>query len=47
MHALPGEFGSGSTYHLSLQEWAEAGVFTDAFLAMLRRYERRHGIQWK
>ena len=46
-HALPSEFGSGSTCHLRLQQWAAAGVFSEAFLAMLRRYDRRRGIQWK
>ena len=45
--ALPGEFGSGSTCHLRMQQWARAGVFTDAFVAMLRRYDRRRGIQWE
>ena len=45
--ALPTEFGSGSTCHLRLQRWAAAGVFTDAFVAMLKRYDRRRGIQWK
>src|SRR5215216_1003591 len=44
--ALPNEFGSGSTCHLRLQQWAAAGVFTAAFVAMLRRYDRRRGIQW-
>jgi len=46
-HLLPSEFGSGSTGHLRLQQGVEAGVFTDAFLAMRRRDERRHGIAWK
>ena len=45
--ALPNEFGSGSTCHLRMQQWARAGVFTDAFVAMLRRYDRRRGIQWE
>lgn len=44
--ALPSEFGSGSTCHLRMQQWARAGVFTEAFAAMLRRYDRRRGIQW-
>ena len=46
-HALPSEFGSGSTCHLRMQQWAEAGVFTEAFVALLKRYDRRRGIQWK
>lgn len=45
--ALPSEFGSGSTCHLRMQQWARAGVFTQAFVAMLRRYDRRRGIRWK
>lgn len=45
--ALPSEFGSGSTCHLRLQQWAAAGVFTGAFVAMLKRYDRRRGIQWQ
>ena len=45
--ALPGEFSSGSTCHLRMQAWARAGVFTEAFEAMLKRYDRRRGIQWK
>ncbi len=45
--ALPGEFSSGSTCHLRMQEWARAGVFTDAFEALLQRYDRRRGIEWK
>lgn len=45
--ALPTEFGSGSTCHLRMQQWARAGVFTEAFVAMLKRYDRRRGIQWK
>jgi transposase len=46
-HALPSEFGSGSTCHLRLQQWATAGIFTDAFVTMLKRYDRRRGIHWK
>jgi transposase len=45
--ALPSEFGSGSTCHLRLQQWARAGVFTEAFVAMLERYDRRRGIAWR
>ena len=45
--ALPSEFSSGSTCHLRMQEWARAGVFTEAFEALLKRYDRRRGIQWK
>lgn len=45
--ALPSEFGSGSTCHLRLQQWAQARVFTDAFVALLQRYDRRRGIQWQ
>ena len=44
--ALPSEFGSGSTCHLRMQQWAEAGVFTRTFVALLRRYDRRRGIRW-
>lgn len=45
--ALPSEFGSGSTCHLRLQQWARAGVFTDIFVALLERYDKRRGIAWK
>lgn len=45
--ALPTAFGSGSTCHLRFQQWAAAGVFTEAFVAMLERYDRRRGIQWQ
>jgi transposase len=45
--ALPGEFSSGSTCHLRMQAWARAGVFTAAFEALVRRYDRRRGIQWQ
>jgi transposase len=44
--ALPSEFGSGSTCHLRMQQWARAGVFTDIFVALLQRYDKRRGIQW-
>ncbi|MFL5575534.1 MAG: transposase [Gemmatimonadaceae bacterium] len=30
-----------------LQQWSRAGVFTDAFVALLTRYDRRRGIQWR
>jgi transposase len=45
--ALPSEFGSGSTCHLRMQQWARAGLFTEAFTAMLRHYDRRRGIVWQ
>ena len=45
--ALPSEFGSGSTCHLRLQQWARAGVFTEAFITLLKRYDRRRGIAWQ
>lgn len=45
--ALPREFGSGSTCHLRMQEWTTLGIFTDAFEAMLERYDRKRGIVWK
>jgi transposase len=45
-HALPSEFGSGSTCHARFQQWAAAGVFTQAFAAALKRYARRRGIAW-
>jgi transposase len=32
-HALPAEFGSGSTCHARHPQWAAAGVFTQAFAA--------------
>lgn len=45
--ALPSEFGSGSTCHLRLQQWRQAGVFTDIFVALLERNDKRRGIAWK
>lgn len=45
-HALPSEFGSGSTCHARFQQWAVAGVFTQAFAAALKRYARRRRIAW-
>ena len=45
--ALPSEFSSGSTCHLRMQQWARAGVFTDAFVSLLKRYDRKRGIVWR
>ena len=46
-HALPKEFGSGSTCHARFQQWAAAGVFRRFWLAALKQYDRRRGIQWE
>jgi transposase len=45
--ALPSQFGSGSTCHLRLQQWTEAGVFAAIFAELLRYYDRRRGIRWQ
>lgn len=45
--ALPREFGSGSTCHLRLQQWREAGVFEKIFEVLLSHYQKRKGIQWQ
>ena len=45
--AIPREFASGPTCHRRFQEWERAGVFTKAFVCMLKYYELRRGIQWK
>ena len=44
--ALPRDFGSGSTCHLRMMQWAEAGVFPKIHETLLRYYERRRGIKW-
>ena len=46
-HALPKEFGSGSTCHARFQQWVKAGVFQQFWVAALRYYDRRRGIQWQ
>ena len=45
--ALPDCFGSGATCHRRMQEWVRAGVFKKVFQDLLRRYDRKRGIQWK
>lgn len=45
--AIPREFASGPTCHRRFQEWERAGVFTKAFVCMLRYYDLRRGIQWQ
>ncbi len=44
--ALPRDFGSGSTCHLRMTQWARAGVFPKIHETLLRYYERRRGIKW-
>jgi putative transposase len=44
--ALPREYGSGSTVHRYFQEWAEQGVFGEAWRCMLKRYDQRRRIGW-
>jgi transposase len=44
--ALPKEFGSGSTCHLRLQQWREAGVFKRIHAELLRHYDKKRGIRW-
>ena len=44
--ALPREFGSGSTCHLRMMQWAKAGVFTKIHETLLRYYDKRRGIKW-
>jgi transposase len=45
--ALPDEFGSGSTCHLRLHQWCQAGVFEKIFAELLRFYDSRRGIKWQ
>ncbi len=44
--ALPRDFGSGSTCHLRMMQWAEAGVFAKVHETLLRYYDKRRGIKW-
>jgi transposase len=44
--ALPREFGSGSTCHLRMMQWARAGVFQRIHEELLRYYDKRRGIKW-
>jgi putative transposase len=44
--AIPREFGSGSTCHLRMQQWTQAGVFQRVFEVLLEHYDKRRGIQW-
>jgi len=44
--ALPPDFGSGSTCHLRMTQWIQAGVFTKVHEVLLRYYDRRRGIKW-
>jgi transposase len=45
--ALPNEFGSGSTCHLRLKNWARLGVFAEIHRELLNYYDGRRGIAWK
>lgn len=44
--ALPRDFGSGSTCHLRMMQWAHAGVFSKIHETLLRYYHKRRGIKW-
>ena len=44
--ALPRDFGSGSTCHLRMTQWAQAGVFAKIHETLLRYYDKRRGIKW-
>jgi transposase len=44
--ALPSDFGSGSTCHLRMMQWARAGVFPKIHETLLRYYDKRRGIKW-
>ena len=43
----PREFGSGSTLHRRLQQWARRGVFKRIWRLLLREYDGLRGIQWR
>ncbi len=45
--ALPECFGSGSTYHLRMQQWTRAGIFKKIFPELVRHYHKRRRIQWR
>ena len=44
--ALPREFGSGSTCHLRMMQWARAGLFAKIYGELLKHYDKRRGIKW-
>ncbi len=44
--ALPRDFGSGSTCHLRMMQWVQAGVFQRIHEKLLRYYDKRRGIKW-
>jgi len=45
--AAPRTYGSGSTLHRRFQEWEQAGIIRAILQHMLRRYDRRRGIDWE
>src|ERR1700753_645002 len=44
--ALPAEYGSRSTVHRRLSEWAENGVLLDLWRAFLMQLSDRQRIAW-
>jgi len=44
--AIPRDFGSGSTCHLRLQQWEQAGVFRKIHAELLRYYRKKRGLRW-
>jgi transposase len=44
--AIPKQFGSGSTCHLRLTQWREAGVFRKIHAQLLVYYDKKRGLRW-
>jgi len=45
--ALPREYGSGSTVHMTFQRWLAAGFFERIWSKGLEKYDELGGIGWK
>ena len=44
--AIPKSFGSGSTCHLRLTQWREAGVFRKIHAQLVVYYDKKRGLRW-
>ena len=44
---LPKEFDSGSAAHRRFQQWVNQGVFQEAWVKLLKKYDERGRIKWK
>lgn len=43
---LPKEYGSGSVCHRRFQEWNKLDVFKNAWINLLKVYDKEVGIKW-